>query len=197
VLLKGSAVNVIALATLTPPTEPRATSTASIPEPSHTPADTPTPHSEVSTPVAPTATPIPSPTATSPQQPTATPSPAPTVPTASPTSAPPSGEYLFAAIRNTKDCTGIQGYIRGTVTDSDGERLSGVHVHLYNNQEIDELTQSKAGALDMGWYDFPLGPDAGRFYLQIVDNAGRPLSPQETVDYSPNCTTYVDWQRTR
>lgn len=195
VLVKGSGRNVIALETLTPRKEAQITATGSIPVPTDTPAETPTPHSGLSTPFVPTATPIPPPTATPPPKPTPTPSPAGAEPEVTPTRPSPVTGYEFRVARREKDCGPGQRYIRGQVLDVNSHGLPGVNVHLYNNLEIDEVAQSKGGVLDMGAYDFPLGPDAARFYVEIVDASGRPLSAPETVDYSPGCTSYVDWQR--
>lgn len=192
-LLKGKASSPIALETEAPTTQGEMTLASSTPVPTDTPAETPVPHSELSTPVAPTATPVPPATPTSPPRPTATPSSTATPGTASPTRAAPIGEYPFVATRNERDCRANAGYIRGTVYDADGNTLSGVNVHLYSDA-YDQRIQSKGG-IDMGKYDFPMGPDAARFYLEIVDNLGNPISAAELVDYDPACTNYVDWQR--
>lgn len=80
------------------------------------------------------------------------------------------------------------------VYDADGNGLPGINIRLYNNQGYDERTVSKSGAIDFGAYDFPMGPDAAYFYLEIVDNLGNPFSAPEVVDYDPRCTSYVDWQ---
>ncbi len=194
-IVKGRGSDVIALETLTPTAAAETTATRSTPVPTDTPAETPTPHSELSTPVAPTATPIPPATPTSPPRPTATPTTTPGRSAVSPTPAPAVVEHRFRVIENRQDCTPGQGYVRGTVYDADGDRLQGIHVHLYDNQAYDEHTESKAGAIDKGQYDFPMGPDAARFYLEIVDNLGNPLSAPEAVDYLPGCTNHVDWQR--
>jgi hypothetical protein len=191
--MKGGGTDVIALETLTPTAEAEMTAASSTPAPTNTPLETPTPHSEVSTPVAPTPTPIPPVTPTSPPPPTPTLSPAPTTVPATPTPVPPVGGRLFGVIRNEQDCS-AGGYIRGMVYDADGAALSGINIRLYSNQGYDERAQSKAGAIDLGAYDFPMGPDAARFYLEIVDNLGNPLSGPEVVEYRPDCTSYVDWR---
>lgn len=195
-LMKGRSGNVIALETLTPIAGAETSATSSIPVPTDTPGETSTPNSELSTPVVPTATPIPPATPTSPPQPTATPTPAPTGPVATPPP-PPVGEHLFRTTRNERDCQNGQGYIRGMVYDANRSGLSDVNVHLYNYAGYDDRTLSKAGAIDMGAYDFPMGPDEGRFYLEIVDSLGNPISAAVVVDYLPGCTSYVDWQRVR
>jgi hypothetical protein len=196
-LVKGRGGNVIALETLTPTTGAGVTVTSSIPVPTDTPAQTPTPHSELSTPVAPTATPIPPATPTSPPRPTATPTHTPTLSASGPTPAPPAGEYLFRVSRNERDCSASGGYIRGTVYDADGTGLQGINIFIRDDYGNTAGPVQSKGPPNAGEYDFPRGSDPGLFHLLIVDNIGRALSAVVDVDYLPNCTNYIDWQRVR
>jgi len=192
-LMKGTGGSVIALETLTPTTGAETTATSSIPVPTDTPVETPTPHSELSTPVAPTATPIPPATPTSPPQPTPTPSATPTGAVASPAPVPPVGEYLYSVIHNEPDCSRGQ-IIGGRVYDADGEGLPGVSIHLYNDYGWSAGKLSE-GPPQAGKYEFTMGLDSGLFHLLIVDNVGRPLSNAVDVDYDPACSNYIDWER--
>lgn len=192
-LARGRDANVITFETMTPTAAVETAATGAAPLATDTPIETPTPHSEVSTPIAPSATPVAPATQTSPPQPTGTPSPNQPGDTATPTPIPPAGEYLFGTVHSRQDCAS-GGYIRGVVYGAGGSGLPGINVHLYNNQGYDERAVSKSGAIDMGAYDFPMGPDAARFYLEIVDSLGNPRSAPEVVDYAPRCTSYVDWQ---
>jgi len=194
-LMKGRGSSIIALETLMPTAEAETAVASSTPVPTHTPAGTPTPHSELSTPVVPTATPVPPATPTSPPRPTATPTPTTTRVVTSPTPVPPVGAYLFSAIRNEQDCRGGHAYVRGTVYDADSNGLPGIRIRLYNDFGYAPDPISSKGPAEAGQYEFFMGPDAGRFYLVIVDNVGQPLSAVESVDYLPGCTNYVDWQR--
>jgi hypothetical protein len=196
-LMKRGVLDLVSVETLTPPMESQVTFTASIAEPVHTPTDTSTPSPEVSTPVAPTATPIPSATATLPPLPTGAPSPTGPGVTASSTSTPSPGPYLFAVGHNATDCRGGQGYIRGVVTDSDGNGLAGVRVRLYNDYGFSPEPQPSKGAPEAGRYEYAMGSDAGLFHVVIVDSVGQPISLVEDVTYEPGCIYYVDWQEAR
>jgi hypothetical protein len=40
-----------------------------------------------------------------------------------------------------------------------------------------------------------MGSEAGMFHLVILDNDGQPVSPVVDVDYDPNCSQHVDWEK--
>lgn len=191
--MKGRGANVIALETLTPTADAETTVTGSAPVPTDTPMETPTPHSEVSTPIAPTATPIPPATPTSPLPPTPTPSAPPTGATASPTPVPPVGGRLYSITRNERDCSS-RALIGGKVFNTDGSGLPGVSIHLYNDFGW-SASKSSEGPPQAGKYEFTMGAEGGLFHLVIVDNIGQELSAVVDVDYQPDCSYYVDWQR--
>ncbi len=188
-LMKGRSSNVIALEALTPTPAGETTPTSSIPVPTSTPLETLSPHSEVSTPVAPTATPIPPATPTSPPPP----SPTPTSTVASPTPVLPIEEHLFRTVRNERDCS-TGRLITGRVYDADGSALTGIRLYLYTDDgwSADKFSE---GPPQTGKYEFTMGFDAGVFHLLIVDNVGQALSAEVDVNYEPACSYYIDWQR--
>lgn len=191
-LLKGRGSSVIALETLTPTAGAEVTVTGSISAPTDTPAETPTPHSELSTPVAPTVTPVPPATATSPLLPTGTPTHTPTRSAIGPTPPPRTGDLLYNVTRNERDCRS-GGLIGGKVYSVDGGGLPGVKVHLYNDYGFSAEKVSE-GSLQAGKYEFTMGPDRGLFHLVILDNIGQERSVVLDVDYEPTCSYFIDWQ---
>jgi hypothetical protein len=194
-LTKGTGSQVVAVESWTP-TEAAASSPAgSTPLPTDTPADTPSPHSGLSTPVAPTVTPVPPATNTPPPSPTPTVGPTSTSPAGGATPVVPPGQYQFGIIRNERDCAS-GGLIGGWVYDAGGNGLAWAHLHLYNDYGWSAEKQSE-GPPQAGKYEFTMGSDAGVFHLAVVDGDGQPLSQVVDVDYQPNCSQRVDWQRVR
>jgi len=49
--------------------------------------------------------------------------------------------------------------------------------------------------VDAGNYDFVMGQESARFYIEIVNSAGQAISLTWDIDYQGGCTTFVDWQR--
>jgi hypothetical protein len=192
-LAKGRSDAVIPSESQTPPTGAETTATSSIPAHTNTPEAAASPDSELSTPVVPTATPVPPPTPTLAPQPTPTATPSPTIPAAEPTPAPPSGPHQFYVIRNERDCA-AGGIIGGWVYDADGNGLPWVNISLYSQWWSAPLKQSE-GPPQSGKYEFAMGYDAALFRLLIVDANGQPLSAVIDVDYQPDCSYRIDWQR--
>ncbi len=131
---------------------------------------------------------------------TATPLPATTTVTPTATS---TGNFAFVlarAVRNTSgDCAG--NLILGSVTNSAGAPLPGVRLHLTDEFGAqNDFKATKSVAPDTGKYDFPLFGAPRRFYIQVVDDAGLPLSEKVEVphgvgpDAKASCH-WVDWVR--
>lgn len=194
-LMRVRTGEVVALETLTPTGGGEATPVSSVPVPTETPMETPTPHTELSTPVAPTATPVPPPTATSAPRPTATPSPTPTAAGASPTSVPPVGPHQYRVIRNEVDCSSGR-LIGGKVYDADDNGLPWATIKLYNDFGWSATQQSEAPP-ETGKYEFAMGTEAGLFHLVVVDDSGQSVSPVLDLEYLPDCSNRIDWQRVR
>jgi hypothetical protein len=193
-LTRGRQSQVVAVESWTP-TEASVSSspTGSTPVASNTPAGTPSPNPELSTPVIPTATPVPPATATPEESPTPRVSPTSTEASGGATPVVPPGEYQFRVVRDERDCT-TPRLIGGWIYDAGGSGLPGVQVHLYNDYgfEADKQTEGQPQA---GKYEFTMGSDAGVFHLVVVDGTGRSLSPVVNVDYQPDCSQHVEWQR--
>ena len=190
-LTSGKGSHVVAVESLTP-TEALATvSISATVEPAATPAETPPPGAELSTPVAPSPTPV-SPITPTPV-PTATPTLAPSPTTTSTEPEPPSGSYQFRVRRNEPDCS-AGGVIGGRVYDAVGNGLPSAKVYLHNDYGWSANKQSE-GPPQAGKYEFNMGSDAGLFHLLVVDEGGQPLSPVVDIDYQPNCSQHVDWER--
>ena len=165
----------------------------SSPVPRDTPAETPSPGSELSTPVAPTATPVPPSTPTSPPSPTPSVSPTATETSTGPGPVPPSGSYQYRVTRNEQDCN-KGGIIGGSVYDAGGNGLAWANLRLYNDFGWTGSKQSE-GPPQAGKYEFTMGSEAGLFHLVILDNDGQPVSPAVDVYYDPSCSQGVDWER--
>jgi len=192
-LTRGRGGGIVAVESWTPTLEVGATSTASAPAPTELPVETPTPHSELTTPVAPTATPIPPATRTSPPSPTPTPSATPTGSASESTPVPPADPHQYYVIHNEQDCS-RGGIIGGWVYDAGGNGLPWADVRLYNDYGWSANKQSE-GPPQAGKYEFTMGFDAGLFHVLVVDAAGQPLSAVIDVDYEPACSQRIDWQR--
>lgn len=192
-LTRGAGSRVVAEESWTPSMATPSSPVGATPTPSDTPAETPSPHSEVSTPVAPTATPMPPATATPLPSPTPTVGPTSTRPAGGATPFVPQGGNQFSIVHNERDCT-KGGLIGGWVYDAGGNGLPWANLHLYNDYGWSADKQSE-GPPQAGKYEFTMGFDAGLFHLVIVDGAGQPLGPVVDVDYRPECSQRVDWQR--
>jgi hypothetical protein len=178
----------------TPTPAPGVLPMPSPPEPGTTVASTIAPTRVLITVTAPTA-------AEPPALETATPEATPTeTETASPSSSFVAAfPYVLARpVRHSSgDCPG--DYIQGLVSDRAGRPLPDVRLQLADEYSNQELTATKAGS-DAGRYDFPLFGPPRRFYLSVVDSAGRPLSEQIEIEHrlgslaAATCH-WVDWRQ--
>lgn len=147
----------------------------------------------------PSPSPIPSPT------PIFIPSPSPTftptphlIPTPTPTPVP----YLFtlsSPVRPAVERGCFIGSIFGFIRDPAGNPLAGVRVKVFNPWGYEAVTVSKSGP-DQGYYDVILSTEPSIWYVVVIDEKGRELSPRVTVEHkngSPACHYQVDWVRTR
>jgi hypothetical protein len=117
-------------------------------------------------------------------------------------SATPIPAYPFAlarAVRYTSgDCPGT--YALGLVTDRNGNPLPGIRLSLVDEFGNASTAVTKPGPGDTGRYDFPMGGPPRRFFITVVDDAERPLSPSIEVlhDLPPQegkgCR-WIDWRR--
>jgi hypothetical protein len=192
-LTRGRQSQAVAVESWTPTEASVSSPTGSTPVATSTPAGTPSPNPELSTPVAPTATPVPPATATPVESPTPRVRPTSTEPSGGATPIVPRGEYQFRVVRDERDSTTAR-LIRGWVYDAGGNGLAGAHVYLYNDYGYEARLQTE-GQSQAGKYEFAMGSDAGVFHLVIVDGAGNPLSRVVDIDYQPDCSQRVDWQR--
>lgn len=193
-LTKGRTDSTTALERGTPTAGAETSVIGSTPAPTDTPLGTPSPDSELSTPVAPTVTPEPPATPTSPSPPSPTPPPTPTRSAAEPTPFPPSGPHQFYVIRNERDCS-AGGLIGGWVYDASANGLAWANMRLYNDYAWSAPPKQSEGPPQTGKYEFTMGLDAGLFHLLIVDTDGQPLSAVVDVDYQPGCSQRIEWQR--
>lgn len=121
--------------------------------------------------------------------------------TATPTASPqPAFPYVLArSVRHTAgDCAGT--YVLGQITDRTGGPLSNIRLKLVDEWGHEAAAISKAGQADLGRYDFPLYGAGRRFFLTVVDAAGRPLSAEVEIRHglAPNADAschWVDWRR--
>lgn len=112
----------------------------------------------------------------------------------------PNFPYVLAhTVRYTSgDCPGT--YALGIVTDRAGNPLPGIHINMTDEYGNVFTAATKPGPGDTGRYDFPMGGPARRFYMTIVDDAGRPQSQSVEIlhDLPPQegkgCR-WVDWRR--
>jgi hypothetical protein len=175
--------------TLMPTATPTLTPTAT-PSPTATSTATPT--------LTATSTPTNTPTATSTAipEPTATPVP----PTDTPTPA-----YLFipdgpARPDMSHPCPGCPragAYIVGTVRDAGGNPLGGVRLVCYADWHRYPVVGSKGGG-EVGQYDCRIDQANATFYVVVLDEADRPISPEAVVDFDllVSCRYIQDWRRT-
>jgi len=141
----------------------------------------------------PTATPA---TSTATPEPTATPVP----PTDTPTPA-----YLFlpdgpARPDMSHPCPGCPragAYIVGTVRDAGGNPLGGVRLVCYADWHRYPVVGSKGGG-EVGQYDCRIDQANATFYVVVLDEADRPISPEAVVDFDllVSCRYIQDWRRT-
>jgi hypothetical protein len=175
--------------TLMPTATPTLTPTAT-PSPTATSTATPT--------LTATSPPTNTPTATSiaTPEPTATPVP----PTDTPTPA-----YLFlpdgpARPDMSHPCPGCPragAYIVGTVRDAGGNPLGGVRLVCYADWHRYPVVGSKGGG-EVGQYDCRIDQANATFYVVVLDEADRPISPEAAVDFDllVSCRYIQDWRRT-
>ena len=117
-------------------------------------------------------------------------------------SATPAGAFLYnlrGSVRyTTGDCPGT--YALGIVSDRSGNPLPNIRLSLVDEYGNAANAVTKPGPGDTGRYDFPMSGPARRFYISIVDDSGRALSPRVEIlhDLPPQegkgCR-WVDWRR--
>jgi hypothetical protein len=180
---------------------PTATSTG-------TPTATPTP-TATST-ATPTLTATPPPTDTPTTTSTATPvlsaveGPEPTATPVLPTDTP-APAYLFLPDGPARpdmshpcpECPKAPAYIIGTVRDAGGNPLGGIRLVCYNDWHRYPVVGTKGGG-EVGQYDFPIIQAATTWYVVVLDEADRPISPEAAVAFDPlvSCRYIQDWRRT-
>jgi hypothetical protein len=129
-----------------------------------------------------------------------TPTATPVLPTDTPTPA-----YLFLPDGPARpdmshpcpECPRAPAYIIGTVRDAGGNPLGGVRLVCYNDWHRYPVVGSKGGG-EVGQYDFPIIQAATTWYVVVLDEADRPISPEAAVDFAPlvSCRYVQDWRRT-
>jgi len=90
------------------------------------------------------------------------------------------------------------GSIFGYVRNNKGAPLAGVRIKVFNPWGYQAVTISKGGP-DQGYYDIILSTAPAIWYVVIIDEAGKEISPRVTVEHkagSPACHYQVDWKRT-
>jgi hypothetical protein len=193
VLTGGTGSRVVAVESVTPAEALGTVTVTATLEATSTPAETPLPGGGLSTPVVPSPTPVSPMTPTPVSTPTSTPAPAPSPSETGTEPGPPSGTHQYGIQRNERDCS-TGGVIGGWVYDAGGSGLAWARISLYNDYGWSASKQSE-GPPQAGKYEFTMGSDAGLFHLLVVDEGGQPLSPVVDIDYQPNCSYHVDWQR--
>jgi len=188
-------------AALTPTWTPMPTATST-----GTPTATPTPTATSTATPTLTATPTPTdtPTVTATPTTTCTATPAPTATPVLPTDTP-TPAYLFlpdgpARPDMSHPCPGCPragAYIVGTVRDAGGNPLGGVRLVCYADWHRYPVVGSKGGG-EVGQYDCRIDQANATFYVVVLDEAGRPISPEAAVDFDllVSCRYIQDWQRT-
>jgi len=192
-LTRGRQSQAVAVESWTPTAASVSSPAGSTPVATDTPAGTPSPNPELSTPVVPTATPVPPATPSPIESPTPRVRPTSTQTSGEATPVVPLGGYQFRVVQNERDCATVR-LIGGWVYDADGNGLAGAQMYLYNDYGF-EAPQQTRGQPETGKYEYTMGSDAGVFHLVIVDGAGNPLSPVVDIDYQPDCSQRVEWQR--
>jgi len=188
------------------PTEKLVRATAAtIPTPTRTRTPTPTlaPTFTPPSPLPPTPTPTTTPTPAPVPTETRTPVPA-VVPSEATTATPTDAEstiYRYQPIGPAQPelsqpcpgCPRAPGYIIGRVVDAGGHPLAGVRLVCYNDWHRYPVVSTKGG----GEYDFPIIQAEATWYVVVLDEADRPLSPEVPVHFTPlqACWYRLDWQR--
>ena len=100
------------------------------------------------------------------------------------------------AVGFLKGCPGCPKapiYIAGRVTDAFGTPLAGVRLVCYNDWYRYPVVLSKVS----GEYDFAIIQAEATWFVEVVDTAGTPISPQAAVQIDPTeaCWLRLDWQR--
>jgi hypothetical protein len=180
------------------------------PAPTHTATPPPSPIASATPPPTHTATPTPSPTASvTPAPPSSTPTETLTPPPAAATPVPssegvdesgqtpyryhPLGPAQPDLSQPCPGCPRAPGYITGRVVDAGGNPLPGVRLVCYNDWHRYPVVGSKGG----GEYDFPILQAQATWYVVVLDEADRPLSPEVPIQFNPleACWYRLDWQR--
>jgi hypothetical protein len=182
---------------LTPTWTPTPTATST-----HTPTATATPTATLRPTATSTSTDTPTVTLTPTATSTATPVPTatPVLPTDTPTQA-----YLFlpdgpAQPDMSHPCPGCPragAYIVGTVRDAGGNPLGGVRLVCYADWHRYPVVGSKGGG-EVGQYDCRIDQANATFYVVVLDEADRPISPEAAVNFDllVSCRYIQDWRRT-
>ncbi len=94
-------------------------------------------------------------------------------------------------------CPKAPAYIVGTVRDAGGNPLEGVRLVCYNEWYRSDAIESKGGN-DAGRYDFIINQSPATWYVVVLDEANRPISPEAAVNFDPGVAgRYIlDWRRT-
>lgn len=91
------------------------------------------------------------------------------------------------------------GSIFGFIKDASGNPLAGVRVKVFNPWGYEAVSVSKGGP-DLGYYDIILSTQPSIWYVVVISEDGRELSPRVTVEHrenSPACHYQVDWVKVR
>jgi hypothetical protein len=90
-------------------------------------------------------------------------------------------------------CPFAPAYIVGRVLDSAGNPLPGVRLACYNDWYRYPVVTSK----ESGEYDVALSQGETTWYVVVVDQEDRPISPVVAVPFIPAeaCRYILDWQR--
>lgn len=77
--------------------------------------------------------------------------------------------------------------------DAEGSPLAGVRLVCYNEWHRYPVVASKAG----GEYDFAISQGATTWYVVVLDQGDRPISPEAAVPSDPeeSCRYILDWRR--
>jgi hypothetical protein len=190
------------------PVTPSASPSATAPAPTATPTPVPPTSTPTSTstpsPIPPTqthtatATATLSPSATWPP-PSRTPVPAATATHPPPTNTPPLYRFVAAGPAWSDPsfpcpgCPRAHAYIVGHVHDAAGNPLVGVRLVCYNDWHRYPVVASKAG----GEYDFAIIQADTTWYVVVLDQSDRPISPEVAVrfDLQETCRYILDWRR--
>ncbi len=90
-------------------------------------------------------------------------------------------------------CPFAPAYIVGRVVDAAGNPLSGVRLVCYNDWHRYPVVASK----ESGEYDVALTQGETTWFVVILDQADRPISPVVAVPFDPGeaCRYILDWRR--